>query len=651
MLGGECIVDKREKFNEIFFVFIVVVSSIFLAKITLFDSRLTFSVPFIYYCFLRGKMYGIISFLSFFLFMINVDKRLLSILVIIFASFYFVKSLLRCNCGKLINILSFYNFIIVFVCSLVEKYLAKGNFYYLNFFVGVISYWFMRYLCEFYFSCKGNENLRLDSRLSCFFLVLLGLIAIGANVEFSFINISFVFLLVLLFIGVRIGIEVGAVYGLVMLGIMYFLESAYFNLFLLSATFLIAFFLSKVSKWTMFFTYISGISFIFYFENINYLESINYFVAGFVFFCIPSSFLRWLSCKCYGNDAYIKKVCEDNKRFNCEIANKIVQMEEVFSLVCEKIDIKERIKKNDKKLIAEEVNIFDNLLKSFSSKIKDAYNFDGGCLIERELYKYDIDLLNFNESEDVFKNKIIQMDVRCEKKEIYTLINPVVNKIMNNQFKVVSVKFNDVFSYYSVALSCKKKVNFKYGIAQKSLDKRVCGDSYLVYENNSVFVFAISDGMGTGLVAKNASKLTLDLFKKFMDIGFSLNQTLKSLNNILKNKFEKESYSTLDLFVCDKLNNKYYFCKNGASNSYLFSNQKSVIRGNTLPIGIVENMQFKIEEIAIKKGDCVVMTSDGIGEIMIEKIKINNVQKISERIVNQEDVINDDKTVFVIKIC
>ena len=38
---------------------------------------------------------------------------------------------------------------------------------------------------------------------------------------------------------------------------------------------------------------------------------------------------------------------------------------------------------------------------------------------------------------------------------------------------------------------------------------------YKVYENNKFKVFAISDGMGTGKQARDASKLALDLFKKF----------------------------------------------------------------------------------------------------------------------------------------
>ena len=48
------------------------------------------------------------------------------------------------------------------------------------------------------------------------------------------------------------------------------------------------------------------------------------------------------------------------------------------------------------------------------------------------------------------------------------------------------------------------------------------------------------------------------------------------------------------------------------------------------------------------------MVSDGVGELdmlKLEKLKNKNCQKISEVIVDMNNDINDDKTVFVIKVC
>ena len=214
--------------------------------------------------------------------------------------------------------------------------------------------------------------------------------------------------------------------------------------------------------------------------------------------------------------------------------------------------------------------------------------------------------------------------------------------------------YNDVLSCYSIVFVSQKMMSLTYGVSQKSFDKEVCGDSYLVYENDSKYIFAISDGMGIGESAKESSKLALDLFQKFMDIGFGLEQTLKSLNSILVEKYNKDTYSTLDLFICDKLKNKYYICKNGANDSYLINKNKEVVKGNDLPMGIVDKNEYVVKEVDLNKGDMVIMVSDGVGELDVLKLdrwKNKNCQKLSEMIIGMSEDINDDKTVFVIKVC
>jgi serine phosphatase RsbU (regulator of sigma subunit) len=119
-------------------------------------------------------------------------------------------------------------------------------------------------------------------------------------------------------------------------------------------------------------------------------------------------------------------------------------------------------------------------------------------------------------------------------------------------------------------------------------------------------------------------------------------------------KYSKDNYSTLDLFIYDKLENKYYMCKNGASDSYLVGENRMIIKGNDLPLGIIDKKEYVSREIKLSKGDLLFMVSDGVGEldlVKLDKFKNKNCQKISEIIMNMNDDICDDKTVFVIKVC
>lgn len=631
----------------------VFIFSFSMCKISVLNNYI-FVVPFILFCFFYKKSYGVVAFVSSFLFIGFVSSLYLVYMVVLGVSFLFIVNFIKSSNKKLKNILCVYVFFSSFILGIVNNLLNQDNMFALSFFCGVVSYWVMNYYYELYLAMRKSEEYKLDARLSSFLFIVLGVFVLGLNLSVGQVNISYILLLLLSFVGVRVGLDVGSVYTLTMLGIILFYTGVNYDLIFFALSFLMFFFFSKVTKITMFFTYAFAIFFSFYYLKLSYIGVLDYLLAALLFVLIPSSLLRGVCKTCYGSEAYIQKLKEDSKSFNLKIANKIVKMEEVFSLVCEKINIKERIKKNDRKLLVEEVNIFSDLLKNFSNEIKLNYNFDSNYFLERELYKYDLDLISFNVREDIFNNKAVNLEVRCGEIEIKSVVIPLINKIFNNKFEVNAIKYNDIFGYYSILLKEKKRKKIVYGISQKSFDNRVCGDSYLVYENDKYYVFAISDGMGVGKIAKESSKLALDLFQKFMNIGFSLEQTLRSVNSILVEKYSKDNYSTLDLFVCDKLSEKYYVCKNGASDSYLLGERKEVIKGNELPLGIIDKKEYVTKEINLCKGDMLLMASDGVGELdvlKLDKIKNKNCQKISEMIIDMSDEINDDKTVFVIKVC
>lgn len=654
MLGGAFMNISKEFMKNIFLYVFVFVVSILFSNIKLIGSHFIFVIPWIFCCFLVRKRYGIISFSSSFLFLGIINKWFYIVSSVCLFSVFFIKRILFFSKNNLKNVLGVNCFLLSFLGSVIEFFLENNSHFFLAFIAGVISYWVMVYFYDLFFTIKGVEESFLDSRLSGFLLIIIGVILVSTNINLGIINISLIMLLILGYIAVKIGLDVGCVYSLAVAGLMFLINGISPDLFIFSYTFLSVFFLRNVSKITLVFTYLLSIFFILYYFKWDYLIIVNYVLASIAFLFIPNSLIKSISSFCYGSDSYIKKINDDNKKFNLSIANKIVKMEEVFSLVCEKLEVKDRIKKNDRRLFVEEISVFNYLLKSFSVDVRENHGFDCNYRMEKEFYKYGIDLLDFDFREDLFKNKIIKMDVRCKEKEIKEFIVPLVNKVCGKSFEISKINYNEIFGYYNLSLVSKKRVSFKYGISQRSLDKTNCGDSYLVYENDKIYAFCLSDGMGVGKSAKSYSKQALDLFKKFMDIGFGLKQTLKSLNSLLRDKYNKECYSTLDLFVYDKLEEKFYVCKNGANCSYLIGKEKKVVNGNKLPLGIVEKVDFDIEEINVKKNDLFIMYSDGVGDdcfLGVENIAESNPQKISEIIVDKEKSIKDDKTVFVIKIC
>lgn len=616
------------------------------SNVSIFNSSFIFIVPFIFFCFLAGIKYGVISFVGAFIVLIYKNVFYFLPFSVVLFSLFFVRKVVENNSFKMKNVLGFYNFFITFICSLIQS-----RFFLFSFFGGIVSYWIM--ICFFELYCNVKSGKALDSKISSFLLSIIGVALIGFKLSFGYVDFSYIGILIVLYIGLYFGFEVGTAYTFSLFCLMFLVKGNSQELVLFIFSFIVFGFVRNVSKFTLVFVYLLCLYLLVDYFNFEYFSLINCGITSSIILLVPSKVIKYLSSFCCSSEVYMKQLKEREKDNYRRVTKKIVAFQETFSLVSERLGVKNRIKKNDRALLAEEVNVFNNLLVEFSKELESNKDFDFNYKIKREFYNYGVDLIDVEFKSNVLREETVVITVRCSKKEIRTFVVPVVNKVLNNRFEIEFIKFDNVFGYYFLKLRKKVNYKFKYGVSQKSFDGKVCGDSYLVYENEDKYMFAISDGMGNGEVAKEASELAINLLKKFMDVGFSVEQTVKSLNNVLKGRYNRDFYSTLDLFVYDKKIDKFYFCKNGAAASYLVNKDKSCVKGNNLPLGIVDNIDICLQEIKVEKNDIVIMTSDGIEDkkfIGIEMVKMNNLQKVCEKIIGDEEV-KDDKTVFVIKIC
>ena len=73
-----------------------------------------------------------------------------------------------------------------------------------------------------------------------------------------------------------------------------------------------------------------------------------------------------------------------------------------------------------------------------------------------------------------------------------------------------------------------------------------------------------------------------------------------------------ECSATVDLLEIDLVNGKAFFCKCGAAPTYIFrSGSLFKIRSETLPLGILEEVDCKAISFEVDRGDLIVMLSDG----------------------------------------
>ena len=195
----------------------------------------------------------------------------------------------------------------------------------------------------------------------------------------------------------------------------------------------------------------------------------------------------------------------------------------------------------------------------------------------------------------------------------------------------------------------------------------VSGDSILQTKlKDGKYLFAISDGMGSGEEAKKSSQIVIKMLKRLLDSGFNKETSIDLINTNLLNVGE-DVYATLDIVIADLYNGTLEFIKAGCPPTYLKSNKKiQMIKSDNLPTGIVKNINKNIIEKNIEDGDTILMCSDGVIDsnvayknkalwvkYLLEDIESKNPQKIADLVINEAvdngyGQVKDDMSILVV---
>ena len=141
----------------------------------------------------------------------------------------------------------------------------------------------------------------------------------------------------------------------------------------------------------------------------------------------------------------------------------------------------------------------------------------------------------------------------------------------------------------------------------------VSGDTARHFESKDDRAFTlISDGMGSGKSAKEASELSARFLEGALSYGCTAETSLHALNRLLRERSE-ECSSTVDLFEMDLLTGEAVFTKCGAAPSYVKRDSSIFrIRSRTAPLGLMKTIDAERIRVEVKPSDYVIMISDGI---------------------------------------
>ena len=160
-------------------------------------------------------------------------------------------------------------------------------------------------------------------------------------------------------------------------------------------------------------------------------------------------------------------------------------------------------------------------------------------------------------------------------------------------------------------------------LQERAPGERRCGDTVKTFfDGSGSFSCLLSDGMGTGETAALDSRLTATLVSRLLKAGFSPETAAESAGASLRAARPGETLATLDLLQVDLYTGQARFFKAGAAFSMVWAGRRAVVvEGASLPLGILRGTLPQETCLTLKKGDAVLLLSDGADAVPKDWLK------------------------------
>ncbi len=205
-----------------------------------------------------------------------------------------------------------------------------------------------------------------------------------------------------------------------------------------------------------------------------------------------------------------------------------------------------------------------------------------------------------------------------------------------------------------------------FGVAKAKKDgSNISGDTHSVVRiSGNKFLLALSDGMGSGEYAENISSASLSLIESFYKAGLNSNLILGTVNKLLAINTE-DSFTALDVSVIDLNDCSADFIKYGSPYGFIVGeNGIRIIEGNSLPLGIIDELKPSVASAQLNDGDVIVLVTDGVsdafgssGEVIdyLRTVPAKNPQTLADGLLAHAVTLNDgehkdDMTVLAVRI-
>ncbi|MBO4570247.1 MAG: SpoIIE family protein phosphatase [Clostridia bacterium] len=301
--------------------------------------------------------------------------------------------------------------------------------------------------------------------------------------------------------------------------------------------------------------------------------------------------------------------------------------------------------------------ILDDFIKQNNiNKISDKFKTSD---LVSEFNYYNVFVKEIIITEDKFNNfnsAILVVKTSDAGKLIYA---EILEKILGFKVSITENKPTKYIGLHIVLYKIKNKFRLFLGISQKSkLDKN--GDNYFYEKIDNNSIIALSDGMGSGDLANKSSNYALDLLYSLEKAGLETKYALNIINKLII-PYNQDNFVTIDAVNINLLNGEINFIKFASSISLIKrKNQIDIIKPESLPIGIINNVSPTLITTAVEENEYIIMASDGVVDAFsedsliefISNVRTTNAQMLADQILEEAQYRSklDDLTCIVIKV-
>lgn len=169
--------------------------------------------------------------------------------------------------------------------------------------------------------------------------------------------------------------------------------------------------------------------------------------------------------------------------------------------------------------------------------------------------------------------------------------------------------------YSTVLFFTQPEYYMQNGVARVMRDGEVVsGDNFALFgRDNGQMIMSLSDGMGTGLAACKESETVIELLEQFLGCGFDKETAIRLIHASMLLQSGGTISATVDLCMTDLYTGECELLKIGASTTFLLRNGwVEAITSTSMPMGILQDVDYECTKKKLESGDYIIMVSDGV---------------------------------------